>query len=72
MMGAFWGIRAPIMGNFLEILPPLGIKKWPFFFKITQFLLIMGGFYANCSNAATLLPLCYLIKLKYCQYIKKS
>ena len=30
MMGAFWGIPAPIMGTFLEILPPLGVKNGHF------------------------------------------
>ena len=47
MMGAFWGIPAPIVGTFLEILPKVGVKKWLFPFKMPHFLPIMGGFCVN-------------------------
>ena len=42
--GCFFEHPSIIMRTFQEILLPLGVKKWPFSFKMTQFLPIMGGF----------------------------
>ena len=47
MMAAFWDIPAPIMGTFLEILPPLGLKNVHFLSKWPNFCPFMGGFYTN-------------------------
>ena len=49
MMGVFFQVLASQHLSwvpFLEILPLLG-KKWPFSFKMTKFLPIMGGFSAD-------------------------
>ena len=49
MMGALLGIPAPMMGYLFGNFTSTWGKKWPFPFKMTQFLPIMGGFYANLA-----------------------
>ena len=48
-MGTFLTIPTPIIGTFWDILPPLGVKKWRFSFKMTHFSPILHGVSANFS-----------------------
>ena len=47
MMGAFWGHPSTYHGYLSGTFTSTLGKKWPFSFKMTQILPIMGLFYAN-------------------------